>query len=154
VHLTTYLRLLYSAEGLLEKTFQRSARRYEHLGGDVATRCAAMAGECGRRRGVLGDFIDRYAEPALIEGPLVLPGMRDGAASPTQDLRDLRALAGLVLSAWDVCKQTADAHDDADLLVLAEAAKTEVSVQLRWLEEHPVYGAEPGGPALAEAASG
>ncbi|MBB5868766.1 hypothetical protein F4553_002145 [Allocatelliglobosispora scoriae] len=137
MHLVTYLAMIASAETMLSDRFARVARRYRSEA-DLAGGCAVRSAECSARRESLATVVSDYhrrtpgaATVRRLRTPVCPARQSDG---PLGDLRDLRALAGLVNSGWTVCAQIARDADDEALVCLTERGRTQSQDHLAWLE--------------------
>ena len=136
MHLVTYLAMIASAETMLSDRFARVARRYRSEA-DLAGVCAVMSAECSARRERLATVVTDYGRRvpgAATIRRLRTPACHQQADGPLRELRDLRALAGLVNSGWTVCAQAARDSDDEALAFLAEQGRTQSQDQMAWLE--------------------
>jgi hypothetical protein len=137
MHLANYLTLLYSTEGMLGDGFLRLARRYR-ADVEFSEPCTVMAAQCATHRQHLATLIDDYARQlpgvSLPQTESALPGMRRPAEGLEREIRDVRALAGLVSSSWTVCLQAARSTGDTTLLSLVIQCQPQTQDQITWLE--------------------
>lgn len=135
MHLTTYLRLLHTAEGTLGDAYTTVGDGHR-LDADVHYTCRRFAADCADHAQALSPALTRYdseqTEPERLHPP-GLTSARPDAIGLLRDLQDLYQLANLVQSTWTLVGQAAHGARDRDLIDLATRCDRELTTQLAWL---------------------
>jgi hypothetical protein len=134
MHLTTYLRLLHTAEATLADAYRTIAAGHR-ADADVHYTCRRFGDDCARHADALEPALDRYPpepEPERLHPP-GLAGARSGPVGLLRDLQDLYQLAGLVEITWQLVGQAAHGARDRELIDVVGACEHEITAQLAWL---------------------
>ena len=136
MHLTTYLRLLQTAEGTLGDSYRVVAAGHR-ADADVHYACLRFAADCAEHAEALRPVLTRYdrareSEPERLHPP-GLTTARNGPVGLLRDLQDLYQLANLVEITWGMVGQAGHGARDRDLMDIVTRCDRQLKAQLAWL---------------------